>query len=808
MVRPALPERGAFFAELIPGKPWAYDDIPESTSKRKGSGADSSSGSGKRDDFVIDGFDLVKWAARKGKGFAVYDFLKAYAPGYLRREANQDRCAVECPFEEEAHSKADPKDRGAWVVNGASDEAKSEEGGFVWGCKHNGCSHRKDRLLFIKQALRKGWFSVQALDDEQFYVLDDNGDQSGGTTETEKPSFDDLIKEATAFTASTPGAALDAWAAKVAAAGLGPGEQQDLRAGVMASTGKKKGEVEEIFKQASRKRAKQENEWEAKAKRSANKTAGTPGALPCVNYDDEGFDPTLKIVWAAIHSNNASEDGPKRFNFLDKMAKITRSSATGTVRGEVLNYLHLRNDLNAIVKFVKTVKRGDDDYIDVSQSPPRDVVEDVSVQPENGLPILRGVVRMPFFTRRDGKAVLVSTPGYDAVSGYFLDPIPGFDMLKVPLAPTEQQVADAKASLDAIYGSFPFRDSTGGAASWANFMALQLHFFMRDLIPGHTPYYLATKPTPGTGATLMLDQAIYIGTGAEPVLTPEISNNEEEQRKSTATNILSGATYTYVDNVKNKVDSATLAGAATAHTISTRILGETRNAEAKVNLIKIIAGNNVTMSGEMGRRMAPIRLDAQTREPDKRDLPESAIQPLHPYVLANHAQLAFACLVLIQNWIALGEPAWGGKPLASFEGWSSVMGGVVETSGWPKFMGNRDIIDNIVNVTDDMSSFLLLWLAADGLDRKRAINRGKTGGADLFDIIEDNGLDLKLPEDDKRRLMRLGQRLSERVDNVVEAERGIVFRSQRNAANTTEYWFERRKECNVFDFPSGQARSA
>jgi hypothetical protein len=43
---------------------------------------------------------------------------------------------------------------------------------------------------------------------------------------------------------------------------------------------------------------------------------------------------------------------------------------------------------------------------------------------------------------------------------------------------------------------------------------------------------------------------------------------------------------------------------------------------------------------------------------------------------------------MIRAWIDAGRPAWSGHPLGSFEAWSRIAGGILETCGVTGFMEN------------------------------------------------------------------------------------------------------------------------
>jgi len=63
---------------------------------------------------------------------------------------------------------------------------------------------------------------------------------------------------------------------------------------------------------------------------------------------------------------------------------------------------------------------------------------------------------------------------------------------------------------------------------------------------------------------------------------------------------------------------------------------------------------------------------------------------LKQWARGNRAALAHSALTLIQNWIALGQPPAPGKPLASFEGWWRVIGGILAAAGSEGFLANTE----------------------------------------------------------------------------------------------------------------------
>ena len=256
---------------------------------------------------------------------------------------------------------------------------------------------------------------------------------------------------------------------------------------------------------------------------------------------------------------------------------------------------------------------------------------------------------------------------------------PGFALPPISAKPSAAEVAAARGLLcDELFGDFPFV----GPAESAHAVALLLLHFVRDLIDGSTPLHLIEKPTPGTGATLMVDAIATLLTGAGASVMTE-GRNEDEWRKRITAKLRQMPPMVLIDNLSRRLDSPALAAVLTAPFWEDRILGVSEMARLPIRCIWIATGNNPEFSNEIARRLVRIRLDANVERPSQR----SGFR--HPrliaWVRANRARLVAACLTLCQAWIAAGRPK-GGRVVGSFESWSEVMGGVLEVAGIEGFL--------------------------------------------------------------------------------------------------------------------------
>jgi putative DNA primase/helicase len=244
------------------------------------------------------------------------------------------------------------------------------------------------------------------------------------------------------------------------------------------------------------------------------------------------------------------------------------------------------------------------------------VVKSVLATPDPALPVLTGIVNTPVFGR---SGTLITTPGYHPDARLLYVPAPGFAVPDIPPKPTPAEIAAARTLIcEDLLGDFPFT----GEAERAHVVALLLLGFLRGMIDGPTPLHLIEKPTPGTGATLMVDAiaTILTGTGAS-VMTE--GRDDEEWRKRVTAKLRQIPSIILIDNLRAKLDSSAVAAALTAPFWEDRILGHSEMARLPIRCLWIATGNNPEFSNEMARRLVRIRLDANVERPGS--APASAI---------------------------------------------------------------------------------------------------------------------------------------------------------------------------------------
>jgi len=399
--------------------------------------------------------------------------------------------------------------------------------------------------------------------------------------------------------------------------------------------------------------------------------------------------------------------------------------------------------------------------------PPTSMIKSLLATPDPGLPVLAGIVTTPVFGRGGS---LLTEPGFHPDARLLYHAPPGFRMPSVPERPTPNPVAEARTLLlDDLLGEFPFTST----AERAHAVALLLLGFVRAMVDGPTPLHLIEKPSPGTGATLMVDAISTILTGTGTLVMTESRDNEEWRKRITA-KLRQIPSIVLIDNLRGKLDSSALAAALTAPFWEDRILGVSETTRLPIRCLWIATGNNPEFSNEMARRIVRIRLDAHVDRPWQRD--GFRHPDLMCWVRANRPRLVAACLTLCRAWIAAGRPR-GRRSIGSYEAWSQTLGGILEVAGIEGFLEN---LDDMMAASDSEGAMWRGFVAA-WWDR---YGTAEVGTNDLYDLAVACEPPLPLGSgSDRSQRTRLGKllgRMRDRVfvidDRSLRIEAGRTFR--------------------------------
>jgi putative DNA primase/helicase len=360
-------------------------------------------------------------------------------------------------------------------------------------------------------------------------------------------------------------------------------------------------------------------------------------------------------AWQAVKDANKP---PFMFRYGGSLASIESDENDPVVR--LMTHDRLRHVLAHIAKWHRVNKRGF--YVDAL--PPLHVVRDMLVQPDSKLPVLARFVEAPVFAP---DSTMHIKPGYNAASRCYFAPTKGLTIPDVAQQPSAADISRAFTLLtEELLGDFPFVED----AERAHSVGLSVLPFARDLIDGPTPLHLIEKPSPGTGAGLLSDVLTYPFLGRPVSVLPE-GGDDDEWRKRITAKLMTAGSVILIDNVRSRLDSSSLSAALTTESWEDRVLGQSNIVKVPVRVVWIATGNNPALSNEMARRTIRIRLDSGEDRPWLRN--NFRHPDLKAWAREHRAELIWACLTLIQAWIAAGKPE-GKIVMGSFERWSKVMG--------------------------------------------------------------------------------------------------------------------------------------
>ena len=687
-----------WYCAVIQGEPLSFEEIePYSKSayvkKRDDNdpfAAGTDVGKDERDNyFSPGGLNLNRWHKEHKDRFLITDVIEAFCDDKIRKAGNErvGTVHIECPFEHE-HSTT------GGTATMCMNPTENSEGYWTVFCRHDACNGR-DKLHFLQEMLEQEWFDEELLTDDQFNL--GAADEEEDVIE-EEPEPEGIEAECAKFSKGASTEDLQKFMRKQLKLGAGVAEQGHITNLLQKSTGLGKTIIEKIWKDA-RKEHRQNSETEEAPKH------------PIVNEWD--FDEMVEYAHKRIQS--ASAKNPQIFHYMEALARI-EDNAESIPRIVLLDDLKFRTEVNKISTWYKSKQIGDS-VVHVKVPMDREVANFLYGDRYSGYPNLLGLTKTPVFSR-DGD--LITVPGYHAESGLYYQPDNDLDVPQVSKVPSDEEVYEAKRLfIEEVFGDFPLgglkREQIieqalegDGVPAVTHLIGMVLLMFCRDMVRGPTPGHLLTKPSPGTGASLLTDVCSIIANGeVTPAMT--IPPSDEEMQKTLVATMADGSNIVYFDNIDKDVNSGGLASAMTAPKVKGRMLGHSKNLEAEVRCIWILCGNNVRLSDELVRRLVMVDLDAQMARPEERS--GWRHDDIGAWVRENRGRLVWAALTLVQNWIAKGKPMQTKTILNSFENWSRIIGGICEAAGLGGFLGNRaELKERAADSSgSDISMFLEAW---------------------------------------------------------------------------------------------------
>jgi len=124
-------------------------------------------------------------------------------------------------------------------------------------------------------------------------------------------------------------------------------------------------------------------------------------------------------------------------------------------------------------------------------------------------------------------------------------------------------------------------------------------------------------------------------------------------------------------------NSAAISAAFTSSNFTDRILGKSESISVPNKAILLMTGNNLTLAGDMARRVLTCRIDPGTDHPFAR---EFDLDPL-VHTLKHRQEMAAAGLTIVRGWMTADAERAPGR-MASFEKWDDFVRQAVAWVGW------------------------------------------------------------------------------------------------------------------------------
>jgi len=262
----------------------------------------------------------------------------------------------------------------------------------------------------------------------------------------------------------------------------------------------------------------------------------------------------------------------------------------------------------------------------------------------------------------DGRPLVQA--GYDVKTAILLVNESGGAWPAFPLAPTNMELRTALSVLWKPFSQFPYASDADKSVALAAVLTAAVRTCLRT-----SPGFGFSATAAGTGKTLLAQLVGILYDGTVPAVCPPCSD-EAEWAKSLFSAALGGAGTMLFDNAEYAIESASLCAVTTAPSIKSRVLGESRDAEAEHRMLILVTGNGLQFVGDLNRRIFVCRLDANMESSAVAGR-EFDLEPLS-YCTKNRLKMITAALTLIQGYVCAGFPRVC-DGLASMDDWNKLV---------------------------------------------------------------------------------------------------------------------------------------
>ncbi len=404
-----------------------------------------------------------------------------------------------------------------------------------------------------------------------------------------------------------------------------------------------------------------------------------------------------------------------------------------------------------------TFKKGGEDGKEVQ--PQADLANSVLANSSWDFPYLAGIINAPMI-REDGS--ILDCPGYDESTGFYYVPSEDLELPEILDKLTQNDAIEAaNFILNEILIDFPFVDD----ASRDNMIAAFLSPVVRPMIKGCIPICLIDKPSPGTGASKLVELVSLVTTGVNmgAVATPR--GDEEEWKKLITSLLREGPSLICLDNIESDIKSGNLASVLTSSIWKSRLLGTSESVEYPNKACWYATGNKLVLDGDIPRRGYLIQLDAKLEHPWERKTNTFKRSNINQWVKNNRGLILSKLLIMASAWVQAGKPTKGtDKTIGNFEDWTDIIGGILKFAGLNNFLGNLDTLyENVA--TDNWTPFLTMWASLYG-DRELK-------SSEICEMLEKEEFFNCIPETISRKITGIKSKDATEVGKILVRQVGV-----------------------------------
>ena len=310
-------------------------------------------------------------------------------------------------------------------------------------------------------------------------------------------------------------------------------------------------------------------------------------------------------------------------------------------------------------------------------------------------PPLVAVITAPTL-RPDGS--ILDRPGYDPTTGLLFVESESF-----PAIPEKPDRKQGRAALDVLLAEvldgFSFSTPHDQSAALSAILTAMVRPSLRT-----APMHIFSAPLKGSGKSLLADCVALIATGRAATVM-SFTSDPDEQRKRVLTILMNGDQVICLDNLEGALSGDALCTALTSDQYSDRLLGTQRTGTAPTCVTWLATGNNLTVAGDMTRRVVACTIDPRCERPEEREFSRN----LPEWIPQNRPALAVAALTAMRSFVVAGRPAQPLLPFGSFEEWSNLVRSALVWLGEDDPLLTRASIEDADPVKRKLRTLILAW---------------------------------------------------------------------------------------------------